>query len=94
LDSRYFESKYFNTQNELVDLAEYNLPFLGAELPAADQEEANAAIKAWSEKIASFYGYIFVTTEYNHAIGGALKNALDYFKCRSKQQSSWFCWIR
>jgi len=30
-------------------------------------------IKAWSEKMASFDGYVFITPEYNHAIGGALK---------------------
>jgi NAD(P)H-dependent FMN reductase len=65
---------------ELVDLANYNLPLLGAKLPEAGKEEAQAAITAWSEKMASFDGYIFVTPEYNHAIGGALKNALDYLK--------------
>jgi NAD(P)H-dependent FMN reductase len=34
--------------------------------------------KKWAEKIAQFDGFIFVTPEYNHAISGALKNALDY----------------
>ncbi|WP_010648653.1 NADPH-dependent FMN reductase [Oceanobacillus massiliensis] len=65
---------------EIVDLADYKLPFLGAALPEAQQAEAEAAIKAWSEKIASFDGYVFVTPEYNHAVGGALKNALDFLK--------------
>ncbi|WP_339226280.1 NAD(P)H-dependent oxidoreductase [Oceanobacillus sp. FSL K6-2867] len=63
---------------EIVDLSAYKLPFLGEELPAERQVEAETAIKAWSEKIASFDGYIFVAPEYNHTIGGALKNALDY----------------
>ena len=63
---------------EIVDLGAYKLPFLGEELPAERQAEAEAAVKAWSEKIAAFDGYIFVAPEYNHAIGGALKNALDY----------------
>src|SRR5699024_3816952 len=58
---------------ELVDLADYPLPFLGA---ATDQPDAEEVIASWSEKMASFDGYIFVTPEYNHAIGGALKNAL------------------
>lgn len=62
---------------EIVDLADYPLPLLGVEAKDSEQEEA---IKAWSEKIASFDGYIFVTPEYNHAVGGALKNALDYLK--------------
>src|SRR5690625_6927223 len=57
---------------ELVDLADYNLPLLGSKYAGEDAEEQ---IKAWSEKMASFDGYIFVTPEYNHAIGGALKNA-------------------
>src|SRR5690625_7683574 len=28
--------------------------------------------------MASLDGYIFVTPEYNHSVGGALKNATDY----------------
>ncbi|SES01124.1 NAD(P)H-dependent FMN reductase [Psychrobacillus sp. OK032] len=75
-----FASKRNDAEYELVDLANYKLPFLGEELPAERQEEANTAIKAWSDKMASFDGYIFVTPEYNHAIGGALKNATDYLK--------------
>lgn len=65
---------------ELVSLADYDLPLLGAKLPIERQEAAGAAIQAWSEKIASFDGYIFVTPEYNHAVGGALKNAIDFLK--------------
>jgi NAD(P)H-dependent FMN reductase len=85
-----FATKRNDAEYELVDLAEYKLPFLGAELPVADQEEANAAIKAWSEKIASFDGYIFVTPEYNHAIGGALKNALDYLNAEVNNKAAGF----
>lgn len=69
-----------NADYELVDLADYKLPLLGETLPEAEQKEAEAAIQAWSEKMASFDGYIFVAPEYNHAVGGALKNALDYLK--------------
>ncbi|GGA89587.1 NADPH-dependent FMN reductase [Ornithinibacillus halotolerans] len=61
---------------ELVDLANYNIAFLGSKKSQTEEAQANA--KAWSEKMASYDGYIFVTPEYNHAIGGALKNALDY----------------
>src|SRR5699024_58323 len=49
-------------------------------LPAEYQDTAMAAVKAWSEKMASLDGYIFVTPEYNHSVGGALKNALDFLK--------------
>ncbi|QKY71034.1 NADPH-dependent FMN reductase [Lentibacillus sp. CBA3610] len=65
---------------EVVDLADYPLPMLGASLPEAQQAEAESAIQAWSEKMASFDGYIVVAPEYNHAVGGALKNALDHLK--------------
>ncbi|GAA0603440.1 NAD(P)H-dependent oxidoreductase [Virgibacillus siamensis] len=65
---------------ELVDLADYNLPLLGAAVPEAQQKESETAIQAWSEKMASFDGYIFVVPEYNHSVGGAIKNALDYLK--------------
>lgn len=73
-----FATKRHDADYELVDLINYRLPLLGQELPVDRQEEANNAIKSWSEKMASFDGYIFVTPEYNHAVGGALKNALDY----------------
>lgn len=63
---------------EIVNLEDYQMPLLGAKVPAEYQDAANAAVKAWSEKMASFDGYIFITPEYNHALGGALKNALDY----------------
>lgn len=65
---------------EIVELADYDLPLLGAKLSEDRQAAARAAIQAWSEKMASFDGYVFITPEYNHALGGALKNALDYLK--------------
>ncbi|WP_313468139.1 NAD(P)H-dependent oxidoreductase [Carnobacterium sp.] len=65
---------------EIVELADYDLPLLGAKLSEDRQAAAGAAIQAWSEKMASFDGYVFITPEYNHALGGALKNALDYLK--------------
>lgn len=61
---------------ELVDLKDYDLPFLGL-TPTAAQ---GAAIKAWSEKIASLDAIVLVTPEYNHAMPGTLKNALDFLK--------------
>jgi NAD(P)H-dependent FMN reductase len=75
---------------ELVDLADYRLPFLGERLPEAEKEQAEQTIKAWSEKMASFDGYIFVVPEYNHAIGGALKNALDYLNPEVNNKAAGF----
>lgn len=54
---------------EIVDIATFNLPFVGT----GTGEEP----KPWAEKIASLDGYVFITQEYNHSVTGALKNALD-----------------
>ncbi|HEY0221268.1 MAG TPA: NAD(P)H-dependent oxidoreductase [Lactovum miscens] len=81
------KSKEFSNADEvsfeLVDLADYNLPFLGV-TPTAEQA---IAIGSWSEKIASFDGYIFITAEYNHGIAGAFKNALDFLKPEVKNKA-------
>lgn len=79
-----------DVEYELVDLADYRLPFLGEALPEGEKAEAEATIQAWSEKIASFDGYIFITPEYNHAIGGALKNALDYLNPQVNNKAAGF----
>lgn len=79
-----------NVEYELVDLADYRLPFLGESLPEAEKTQAEATIKAWSEKIASFDGYVFIVPEYNHAIGGALKNALDYLNPEVNNKAAGF----
>ncbi|AZV43349.1 NADPH-dependent FMN reductase [Peribacillus asahii] len=55
---------------EIVDIADYNLPFLGI----TDGSEAGP----WNEKLASLDGFVFIVQEYNHSITGALKNALDF----------------
>ncbi|MEG0416145.1 MAG: NAD(P)H-dependent oxidoreductase [Erysipelothrix sp.] len=65
-----------SVEYELVDLKDYDLPLLGL----APTDSQGASIKAWSEKMASFDGYIIVTPEYNRAVPGALKNALDYLQ--------------
>lgn len=64
---------------ELVDLKDFNVPLLeSATVPgAANKKYDNQAVQAWSEKIDSLDGYIFVTPEYNHSVPGAFKNAFD-----------------
>jgi len=59
---------------EIVDIAEYKLPLLG------EGTGEEAGIAAWSDKINSLDGFVFVVAEYNHSITGALKNALDYLR--------------
>ncbi len=82
-----FANKRNDASYELVDLADYNLPLLGSKFKADD---ADAHIQAWSEKMASFDGYIFITPEYNHSIGGALKNALDYLNPELNNKAAGF----
>jgi len=56
---------------EMVDIAEFNLPFVGE---GASEE---VGLNKWKEKIMQLDGFVFITQEYNHSITGALKNALD-----------------
>jgi len=56
---------------EIIDISDYQLPFLGT----TDGKEPGIA--AWTERIFSLDGFVFIVQEYNHSISGALKNALD-----------------
>ncbi len=62
---------------ELVDLRDYKLPFFDevASNAWAPTQDENAL--KWQKKVAEFDAYIFVVAEYNRAITGALKNAID-----------------
>jgi NAD(P)H-dependent FMN reductase len=57
---------------EIVDIADYNLPFLGT------TDGTEPGIAEWNDKLASLDGFVFIVQEYNHSITGALKNALDF----------------
>lgn len=63
---------------DVLDVADFGLPLLDEPLPPSFGRYSHAHTKAWSDAVAGFDGYIFVTGEYNHSIPGALKNALDY----------------
>ncbi len=62
---------------EVVDLRDFDLPFFNEMASNAYMPSSDAKAVAWQNKIAEFDGYIFVVSEYNHSISGALKNALD-----------------
>ena len=66
-------NKRGDAEYEIVDIKDFKLPLLG---------EANnpEGYKAWSEKVNSLDGFVFVVSEYNHSMSGALKNALDYLR--------------
>jgi len=67
-----------DTEFELVDIKDFNLPLLDEPMPPTMRQYTHDHTRRWSEKIASFDGYVFVTPEYNHATSGALKNAIDF----------------
>ncbi len=62
---------------ELIDLKEWNLPFLeDSNLPGSGNYSYDYT-KKWSKKISEGDGYLIVTPEYNHGYSAVLKNALD-----------------
>ena len=70
--------KHSDTEFELVDIKDFNLPLLDEPLSPTMGQYTHQHTKDWSAKIASFDAYVFVTPEYNHATSGALKNAIDF----------------
>lgn len=62
----------------LVDLLDHPLPHFDEPQPPSWGTYVGEHTKAWSETIAQFDGYVFVTPEYNHSTSGVLKNAIDY----------------
>jgi NAD(P)H-dependent FMN reductase len=70
------------TEVELVDLADYPMPFLDEPMsPRFNQErKINPAVGKWVNKLAEADAYVFVTPEYNHSISGVLKNALEFVR--------------
>lgn len=59
---------------EIVDILEYQLPFLGT------TEGTEPGIAAWQKKISELDGYVFIVQEYNHSFSGVLKNAIDHLR--------------
>ncbi|QKS70064.1 NAD(P)H-dependent oxidoreductase [Paenalkalicoccus suaedae] len=57
---------------EIVDIADYDLPFLGT----TDGQEPGIA--KWNEKLSELDGFIFIVQEYNHGMAASLKNAIDF----------------
>jgi NAD(P)H-dependent FMN reductase len=63
---------------EIVDIEAYQLPLLDEPVPPSMRRYTKEHTKHWSERIAAFDAYIFVTPEYNHSTSAALKNAIDF----------------
>ena len=63
---------------ELIDLADYDLPVLDEPVAGIVGDYHHSHTQRWARTIAAFDGFVFVTPEYNHALPGGLKNAIDY----------------
>ena len=63
---------------ELVDLADWPLPFFNSPVPPAMQESQDTWAMAWADKVSAADAYVLVTPEYNHGYPAVLKNALDH----------------
>lgn len=62
-----------------IDLREFNVPILtsGTHPMMAKRQYESDEVTAWSEAVDACDAYVFVTPEYNHAVPGAFKNAVD-----------------
>lgn len=71
---------------ELLDIQDFNLPLLDEEKPAVYGAYAKDHTKAWAKAVGEADGFVFVSPEYNHSVGGALKNAIDYLAAEWKHK--------
>lgn len=79
-----------DAEYDLVDLKDYPLPHLDEALPASLGQYANQHTKDWSERIAGYDAFVFVTPEYNHSTSGVLKNAIDYLNAEWNNKAAGF----
>lgn len=63
---------------EIVDIADYRFPVWDEAVPPRLRRYEKHVTKEWAAAVEQFDGYVFVVSEYNHSVSGALKNALDY----------------
>jgi NAD(P)H-dependent FMN reductase len=73
---------------ETVDLRDYPMPFFDeAVSPRYNPErKPSPEVKKWLDKLAGFDAYVLVTPEYNRAIPGVLKNAIDVLDYQMDQK--------
>ena len=66
---------------ELLDLRDWVLPLFAEHAGTigdwADPTYSEPVVRRWNHKIAEGEAYLFITSEYNHSMPGALKNAID-----------------
>jgi NAD(P)H-dependent FMN reductase len=74
----------------LVDLKDFELPLLDEPQPPSMGHYTRPHTRRWSECIAGFDAFVFVTPEYNHGTSAALKNALDYLYAEWNDKAAGF----
>jgi NAD(P)H-dependent FMN reductase len=69
-----------NTEVEVVDLLNYELPFLDEAISPQynPNRSPNVEAQRWLTRLDGADAYVLVTPEYNRSTSGVLKNALDY----------------
>ncbi|WP_337271117.1 NADPH-dependent FMN reductase [Oryzifoliimicrobium ureilyticus] len=63
---------------EIVDLRDHPLPFFDEIASSGFAPSRGAEAIRWQQTLKRFDGFIFVLAEYNFAVTGALKNAIDH----------------
>lgn len=68
-----------DVEYELIDLKEFDVPVLTSPTHPmlSGKKYDDARVQAWSDAIDACDAFVFVTPECNHAVPGALKNAVD-----------------
>jgi NAD(P)H-dependent FMN reductase len=77
-----------DTQIEVVDLADYPMPFLNEPISPQYNPDRKPTpdVKKWLDKVAEADAYVLVTPEYNRSYSAVLKNALDYIDFQFAQK--------
>ena len=77
-----------DTEFQLVDIAEYTLPFMTEpESPQGNPDRHVAPeVQRWLDTLGAADGFIIVTPEYNHSLPGVLKNGIDSLDYQLKKK--------
>jgi NAD(P)H-dependent FMN reductase len=75
---------------EIVDLRDYPMPFFDAPASPYYVPPTNPVAIKFGEKMKQLDGYVFITAEYNRAIPGVLKNALDHLSVETARKPAAF----
>ena len=69
-----------NVKTDFLDLRDYKLPFFDQPMSPSYATEPfkNEAVARWTKKIGAQDGFVVVAPEYNHSVGGEMKNAFDW----------------